>query len=245
MTIKALVSGQPIGCGNGKQVQLLPAAFERISRDVTGARMQMKLPAFQFYPGDWMKDPAVRAVSLAARGLWIDMLCLMHESSRRGYLQHESGGPVIAEQLARMTGCSPEQVEVLLSELESVGVFSRAERSVIYCRRMVRDERKRELCAEAGKRGGNPTLKGQSKGGFKGDANPPPTPSSSSSASAQSPLTPQGGKRLRPREAEKLERLRKTEDAHKRAIEERRRRDAEKKAEAISASEAKARGLIP
>ncbi len=44
----------------------------------------MKLPSFQFYPGDWMKDPALRSVSLEARGLWMDMLCLLFESVRRG-----------------------------------------------------------------------------------------------------------------------------------------------------------------
>ena len=43
----------------------------------------MKLPSFQFYPGDWMKDPGLRSVSLEARGLWIDMLCLLFESGRR------------------------------------------------------------------------------------------------------------------------------------------------------------------
>jgi hypothetical protein len=68
-------------------------------------KLMDKLPFFKFYPGDWMKDPALRSVSIAARGLWIDMLCLMHESDRRGYLQHATGKPVTAEQLARMTGC--------------------------------------------------------------------------------------------------------------------------------------------
>ena len=84
-----------------------------------------KLPSLQFYPGDWMKDPAVRSVTVAARGLWIDMLCLMHESDRRGYLQHATGRPVSAEQLARMTGCSASEVARLLRELEECGVFSR------------------------------------------------------------------------------------------------------------------------
>jgi len=157
-----------------------------------------KRPAFQFYPGDWLKDPAVRSVSLAARGLWIDMLCLMHESPRRGYLQLANGKPVTAEQLARMTGCSTDEVSRLLQELEYAGVFSCTEHGVIYSRRMVRDEQKRQKCREAGKRGGNPnligartcdtTLKGQSKGHAKGqskgDANPNPTPSSSSSFSS-------------------------------------------------------------
>ena len=116
------------------------------------------------------------------------MLCLMHESPRRGYLQHVNGGPVSPEQLGRMTGCQPDRVAVLLSELESVGVFSRAERDVIFNRRMARDENKRALCQEAGKLGGNPalTLKGGVKGGSKGPPNPPPTPSSSSSSSSSS-----------------------------------------------------------
>ncbi len=51
-----------------------------------------KLPAFQFYPGDWLKDPAVRSLPLEARGLWIDLLCIMHESDRRGYLELNGNG---------------------------------------------------------------------------------------------------------------------------------------------------------
>ena len=152
----------------------------------------VKLPAFQFYPGDWLKDPALRAASSGARGLWIDMLCLMWESQPRGYLQTPTGAPLTDEQIARMTGnCSLEDVRGWLAELESLGVFSRTSSGVIYSRRLVREERKRVLCREAGKRGGNPTLtapptrtvKGEAKGEAKGEVNPNPTPSSSSSTS--------------------------------------------------------------
>lgn len=146
-----------------------------------------KLPSMQFYPGDWMKDPALRAVSISARGLWIDMLCLMWESARRGYLVHATGHAVTPEQLARMTGCHADDVASMLSELENCGVVSRTGDGILYSRRMDRDERKRAACAEAGKRGGNPTLKGQpkgdAKGSPKGDANRKPTPSVSSSSS--------------------------------------------------------------
>jgi hypothetical protein len=175
----------------------------------------MKLPSFQFYPGDWMKDPALRSVSLEARGLWIDMLCLLFESGRRGYLQHVTGKPVSDEQLARMTGGSSEQVSRLLQELEDSGVFSRTEHGMIYSRRMIRDERKRAACSEAGKKGGgNPTykdksgngheannlpatFKGHPKGGAKGDlkggVKAKPNPSSSTSSSEENtPLPPEG-----------------------------------------------------
>jgi 5-methylcytosine-specific restriction endonuclease McrA len=102
----------------------------------------MKLPSFQFYPGDWMKDPELRSVSLAARGLWIDMLSLMFECDRRGYLQL-NGKPVNADQLARMTGCSTGEVSHCLQELDDSGVFSRSDDGTIYSRRLVRDEKKR------------------------------------------------------------------------------------------------------
>ena len=150
----------------------------------------MKLPSFQFYPGDWMKDPGLRSVSLEARGLWIDMLCLLFESGRRGYLQHATGKPVSDEQLARMTGSSSEQVSRLLRELEDSGVFSRTEHGTIYSRRMIRDERKRTACSDAGKRGGgNPTFKGQTKGQAKGGSKQNPNPSSSISASSSTSTT--------------------------------------------------------
>jgi DNA-binding Lrp family transcriptional regulator len=150
-----------------------------------------KLPSLQFYPGDWMKDPAVRSVTVAARGLWIDMLCLMHESDRRGYLQHATGRPVSSEQLARMTGCSASEVARLLRELEECGVFSRTDAGVIYNRRMVLDERKRVLCSDAGRRGGgSPAFKGRVKGGSKGEGKGLTKASSSSSVSYSNSLSP-------------------------------------------------------
>jgi hypothetical protein len=45
-----------------------------------------KLPSFQFYPGDWMKDPDLRRCTPIARGVYIDVLCLMHENTWRGIL---------------------------------------------------------------------------------------------------------------------------------------------------------------
>lgn len=142
----------------------------------------VKLPGFMFYPGDWMKDPALRSVSISARGLWTDMLCLMFESDRRGYLQHATGKVVTAEQLARMTGCSTDDVSRLLQELNDSGVSASTEHGVIYSRRMVRDERKRQLCSDAAKRGGGSPLlktfkgisKGSPKGGLKGSPKGPP-----------------------------------------------------------------------
>ncbi|GAA3973832.1 hypothetical protein [Hymenobacter antarcticus] len=40
----------------------------------------MKLPAIQFYPGDWHKDQGVQALDLAQRGAWFELLLMMHDS---------------------------------------------------------------------------------------------------------------------------------------------------------------------
>ncbi|MCZ2341471.1 MAG: hypothetical protein LC104_06695 [Bacteroidales bacterium] len=135
-----------------------------------------KMPAFQFYTGDWLKDSALMACSLAARGLWIDMLCFMHESPVYGHLQYRTETPFSTEDIARLTGCAPEECASLLGELERRGVLDRTASGVIYSRRMVRDHEKRLMSRESGSRGGNPALKGRVKGQDKRK----PTPSASS-----------------------------------------------------------------
>ena len=38
-----------------------------------------KLPYIQLYPGDWLRD-SVAGCSLAAQGLWLRMMFVMHDS---------------------------------------------------------------------------------------------------------------------------------------------------------------------
>ena len=121
--------------------------------------MPEKLPWFSFYPGDWLSDEKLRACSYSARGLWIDMLSLMHKNDRRGYLQL-NGKPVTAAQLARMTGGATDEVTHLLAELFNAGVASATDDGLIYSRRITRDEHIRQIRREAGAKGGNPKLKG-------------------------------------------------------------------------------------
>lgn len=110
----------------------------------------MKRPAFMFYPSDWRSDTELRVCSIAARGLWIDMLALMHAGEPYGHLTVD-GATVSDSQLARLVGESPSLIKRLLKELEAHGVFSRTEQGVIYSRRMVIDEQKREVRAAFGK----------------------------------------------------------------------------------------------
>lgn len=154
--------------------------------EATARKSKGKSPAAQFYWADWLRDPALRSISSGARGLWIDILCLMWECTPKGHLQTRTGQPFSVEMICRMTGnISEEEVNRWLKELDNSGVSSLSASGVLISRRMVRDEHKRALCREAGKRGGNPTLKRDCKGVVKGAPKGPskrkPTPSSSTS----------------------------------------------------------------
>lgn len=151
----------------------------------------MKRPAFQFYPADWRKDPALSSCSICARGLWIELLCVAHESDDYGHLT-VNGLAMNDAQIARAVGESPSLIKKLLAELERAGVFSRDSKGAVFSRRMERDERLRTIRAECGKLGGNPKLLGQKdKQDEKQDViqtdNQSLTPSVSSSSSS-SPL---------------------------------------------------------
>lgn len=147
-----------------------------------------KMPAFQFYPADWRKDPGVQSLSFHDRGVWFEILCLMHESEQRGKLMI-GGRPMPDSALARLLGLDKQNLTTTLTTLLDFGVASRDEESgALVSRRMVRDEILRKIRKDAGKKGGNPRLVNQNPT-TPVNQNPTthlkqnPTPSSSSSPS--------------------------------------------------------------
>lgn len=96
---------------------------------------QDERPSLQFYPDDWMSEPSLQLCSLAARGLWFEMLMLMFKSTVRGTLKYNNL-PIEDHQLAVLVRASHDEVKVLLDELEQNRVFSRLDDKTIYCRRM-------------------------------------------------------------------------------------------------------------
>jgi len=144
-----------------------------------------KRPSFQFYPSDWLRDTALRSCSTGARGLWIDMICYMHEGNPYGHMK-VGDKVILASNLARMVGETLDAVEGWLEELKEAGVYDLTSEGVIFSRRMIRDENLRQIRASGGKLGGNPALKDKSKVNLKviQEDNQNPTPSSSSSSSS-------------------------------------------------------------
>ena len=117
-----------------------------------------KLPAIQFYPGDWRKDPGVQALSFHDRGVWFEIILLMHESDERGKLLL-NGKPMPEQALARLLGLDNQNLTNTLTTLLDFGVASRCEETgAIMCRRMLRDENLRNIRKEARSKGGNPVL---------------------------------------------------------------------------------------
>lgn len=130
----------------------------------------MSNPWLKFYPSDWQSDPALRSCSGAARGLWVEMLCFMHQAEPRGALLI-NGKPINAKILAGLSNLPAKEVSASLAELEEAGVFSRTDDDVIFSRRMMRDETKALADKANGARGGNPKLRrgGLTPSGSTGD----------------------------------------------------------------------------
>lgn len=116
-----------------------------------------KNPFLKFYTSDWRSDPRLRMCSAAARGLWVEMMCLMHEAEPYGHLL-VNGVPPSDMQLSMLTGIPADQLPELIAELGAQGVYSRNGNGVIYSRRMTRDEKRARTARKNGKHGGNPTL---------------------------------------------------------------------------------------
>ena len=119
---------------------------------------EKRLPFMRFYWGDWRADPGLRLCSLAARGLWADMLSIMHEAEPYGFLII-SGRPATPNDLARIAGASLKEINLCLKELSTHAVFSVNSDGTPFSRRMVRDKERSEKAREWGKAGGNPNIK--------------------------------------------------------------------------------------
>ncbi len=116
----------------------------------------MNLPHIQFYVGDWRKDLAIQSLSYHHRGIWLELLMLMHCSEQRGRLVL-SGKPMSNLNLARLLGLSEQETTDAVKCLLEGGVASRDQNGALINRRMVREEELRAKRREAGSKGGSNT----------------------------------------------------------------------------------------
>lgn len=146
----------------------------------------MKRPSFQFYPDDWTGNANLRRCSPAARGVWVDVMCLMHDQEEYGILRWP------LKEIAQAAGASMAHIRELVEknvlkgidkgECESFVYVPRSGRKdgdpvtlvptqagpLWYSSRMVKDEYVRTIRAEAAGNGGapKPTSQPSPKVGF-------------------------------------------------------------------------------
>lgn len=73
----------------------------------------MKKPSFQFYPADWRNNAKLRRCTWEARGAWLEVMCLLHDSEEYGLLRWS------LKELAQAIGAPLK----LLKELVDKGVL--------------------------------------------------------------------------------------------------------------------------
>lgn len=102
-----------------------------------------KLPFFKFYPGDWVQDTSV--LSLAAKGAWIDILCVLWRSQSRGTYTCN------IVQWARVIRSDAEQARRVIDELVSTQICDSATHAngdiTLTSRRQIKEETEREMNA--------------------------------------------------------------------------------------------------
>jgi hypothetical protein len=117
-----------------------------------------KSPGFWFFTGDWMKDPELRFCSIFARGLLVDLLCILHEAKEQGFASNPDGTARTNEQIIdAISGGSREEKLAALAELEQSGVLSRDSRGVLFSRRVARLADLQQTRKQNGSKGGSKT----------------------------------------------------------------------------------------
>ncbi|WP_160119658.1 hypothetical protein [Rhodovarius lipocyclicus] len=165
----------------------------------------MKRPAFQFYPDNWRNSANLRRCSWGARGAWIEVMCLMHDSDIYGTL------PWTLKEIAQALGCPIGLLRELVEkgvlkgcdsgssepfiytprsgrrEGEPVTLLPSQPGPIWYSSRMVRDEYVRIVRGENGKFGGGGSAP---EGGHKAAPKDAPKPPKSDGSSTPSPSSP-------------------------------------------------------
>jgi len=104
------------------------------------------MPEENIFPWDvalWRRDPKVTVLPTLARGVWRELLDVMHESDRSGVITGTR------EEIARLGRCSAVELDQTLHELRKHSTADVTERNgqvTIVNRKMRREFREREAC---------------------------------------------------------------------------------------------------
>ena len=77
------------------------------ARGGTEVNVMALRPSLQFYPRDWRGNSNLRRCTFAERGIWLEVMCLMHDSDEYGVLRWP-----LAD-IAQAIGCRPADLRAL------------------------------------------------------------------------------------------------------------------------------------
>lgn len=118
-----------------------------------------KLPHIPFYVGDWSKDPAVKCANVMQKGIWFELILILWECPKRGYLAKRSGKPYTEDEVCRMIGITLDEWQ----EWQELELHSVTPEGVIYSEWIAEHQRISELRKQAGSKGGSSKNKQSSK----------------------------------------------------------------------------------
>lgn len=162
----------------------------------------MRRPSFQFYPGDWSSNPNLKRCTFAERGIWVEVMCLMHDQEEYGVLRWPM------KEIAGAVGCKVSELLSLVrkgvmkgddrtldepfvyvprsgrKDGEPVTLIDTQDGPIWYSSRMVKDEYVRTIRGDAVAKGDTPkqTPKQTPKPPIGADFGPRGSSSSSSSS---------------------------------------------------------------
>jgi len=70
----------------------------------------MKRPSFQFYPEDWLSNSNLRRCSHEEKGIWIDVMCLLHDQEEYGIVRWP------LKEVAQAVGSTPAKLKGLVTK---------------------------------------------------------------------------------------------------------------------------------
>lgn len=142
----------------GKRIKSINVSLKLFRNSMALSKLKSKPSPLQIDANAWMSDPFLRLCSPETRGLWIDILCLMHQSEERGFLMLKS--EILSEQnLRKILNFPKKKFEFCMQELTHFEIIKKDEKGRLYSKSMVDAQSLSEKRRQSGKLGGNPKLK--------------------------------------------------------------------------------------
>lgn len=70
----------------------------------------MNRPSFQFYPADWQANSNLRRCSFEEKGIWLEVICLLHDQEQYGLSRWS------LKEIAQAVGCKPLKLKGLVDK---------------------------------------------------------------------------------------------------------------------------------